>query len=266
MSKRFLYILIVLALILAGCKAEPALSATAPAETVAPTETTVQAESKPVATTEATQAPETTEATQESTVQDSPAFEIAKQDLPYLQKIERCEQTIFDGPGYDYGFAGTVRKIGTYTIVEEAEDYEGNYWGKLKSGAGWVDLTQIQSNNYVSDLIGVNYAEDRVLREVSYHHYSTNREYAVPVIFYAYGTLRDVTIFDMEFLGDGMVPAGDLYTLPEMTDAKPLVAELDFPGDFSTYGIRFTDESGTSYTYYIYMSGRNGLIELSKYA
>lgn len=270
MGKRFAFILIALALVLTGCQAEPSLlteastEATILAETTAPVETTLQTETQSVATTETpttepTQAPTISEETQESTVPEKP-----EQALPYLQKIERCDQSIYDGPGYDYSFAGTVRKIGTYTIVEESEDYEGNLWGKLKSGAGWVDLTQIQSKNYVSNLIGVNYAEDRVLREVSYHHYSTNREYAVPVIFYAYGTLRDVTIFDMEFQDAGMMPAGDLFTLPEMTKEKPLVAELAFPGDMSTYGIRFVDETGSTHTYYIYMSGRNGDILLTK--
>ena len=271
MGKRFAYILMALILILAGCKAEPNLSTTVPAETSIPAETTLPAETLPVATTEPAteviQEPEPTETTQAPSVAEEPTtLEDTTDRLPYLQKIERCEQTIYDGPGYDYSFAGTVRKVGTYTIVEESVDYEGNLWGKLKSGAGWVDLTQIQSKNYVSALIGVNYAEERVLREVSCHHYSTNREYAVPVIVYAYGTLRDVTIFDMEFLGDGFVPRNDLYILSEMTREKPLVAELDFPGDFSTFGIRFVDETGTAHTYYIYMSGRNGDILLTQNA
>ena len=53
-------------------------------------------------------------------------------------------------------------------------------------------------------------------------------------------------------------------TLPEMTREMPLVAELAFPGDMTTYGIRFTDESGTAHTYTVYISGRNGALMLTE--
>ena len=272
MGKRFIFILSVLILILAGCKAEPALTTTAPAETTTPTETTLPSETLPAAVTEsiteATQESATIETTQAPTTAEETTtptiHEETQSRLPYLQKIERCDQSIYDGPGYDYSFVRTVREAGTYTIVEEFVDDEGNLWGKLKSGAGWVDLTQIQSKNYVSALISANFADENFIRNGSYHHYSANEEYSVAITFYAYGSLRDVALFDMEFLDEGFVPRTDLFTVPEMTKDKPLVAELVFPGDMSTYGIRFVDETGASHTYYIYMSGRNGDILLTK--
>lgn len=45
--------------------------------------------------------------------------------------------SIYKGAGKDYGVSGTITG-GIYTIVEES-----NGFGRLKSGAGWVDLTQI---------------------------------------------------------------------------------------------------------------------------
>lgn len=39
------------------------------------------------------------------------------------------------GPGIEYAINGTIRDRGIYTIVEEK-----NGWGRLKSGAGWINL------------------------------------------------------------------------------------------------------------------------------
>lgn len=44
----------------------------------------------------------------------------------------------------------------------------------------------------------------------------------------------------------------------------PLVAGLEFPGDMTMYGIRFTDEENITYVYNIYISGRNGALILNK--
>ena len=35
---------------------------------------------------------------------------------------------------------------GTYTIVEEATDEAGKLWGKLKSGVGWICVSDISAN------------------------------------------------------------------------------------------------------------------------
>ena len=42
------------------------------------------------------------------------------------------------GPGMNYSKARTSMSLGVYTIVEES-----NGWGKLKSGAGWIDLSKV---------------------------------------------------------------------------------------------------------------------------
>lgn len=182
-------------------------------------------------------------------------------ELPYLVRVDRFEQAVFQGPGFDYGLVDMLVKRGEYTIVEESVDYEGNLWGKLKSGIGWLNLTQMRSVEYQSALLTVNHADDAALRGEHYA-YSTGREYCIPVLIRAYGKLRDVTIFELVF-SDGYCPGADLFTLPEMTESVPLVAELDFPGDFSMYGIRFTDETGDTHVYSVYCSLRNGEMQLS---
>ena len=257
MRRHFTHILMILTLasLLAGCMAEPVepptvpatVPTTVPTETVIPTEDTLPAESAPA---EESQEPSTTVG--------------AGSSLPYLLRIERCDQSIYDGPGYDYGFVGTVRERGTYTIVEEAEDYEGNLWGRLKSGIGWVDLTQMQSEEYKNALISANYADENLVLHGAYHHYASNQEYSIPIAFRAYGTLRDVALFRMEFSPEGYFPGAELFTLEEMTEEMPLVAELAFPGDMTTYGIRFVDEDGITHEYSILISGRNGALILTE--
>lgn len=184
--------------------------------------------------------------------------------LPYLQKIERCDQSVYEGPGYDYGFAATVGKQGSYTIVEEAEDEEGNLWGKLKSGIGWVDLTEIRSEAYASALLSANYADESLLQQGNFHHYSDEQDYRVAIAFQAYEKLHDVTLYALELSDEGYVPGSDLFTLDELTEEQPLVAELSFPGDMSRYGIRFVDEAESTYAYEISISGRNGALILEK--
>lgn len=258
----FFLVILSLSLLLAGCQGEPSVPSTAPGDTTIPEETTLPAETTvPVETTvpEETTLPTETEAP----ATESPTEPAAA--LPYLQRIDRADQSIFDGPGYDYALVGTVREKGTYTIVAEEWDAEGNLWGKLKSGAGWVDLTQIRSADYAESLISANYADEYLLLHGAYHYYPCEyTEYFVSVAFRAYGNLRDVTLFAYEFTDGGMVPGADLYTLPEWTPEMPLVAELPFPGDLTTYGIRFTDEKGITHIFDIYISGRNGMLILTK--
>ena len=187
-------------------------------------------------------------------------------NTPYLQKIDRADQSIYDGPGYDFVFVATVRERGTYTIVEEVWDEEGNLWGRLKSGIGWVDLTQIRSAEYANALISANFADENLLLHGACHHYAENDlEYCTGVAFRAYGELRDVALFTFDFSGENYVMGDDFFTLSELTPEMPLVAELAFPGDMTMYGIRFTDENGNIHIYSICISGRNGSLVLEKH-
>ncbi len=267
MGKQTAYILILclLTLLLAGCAAEAAPSTAGVTE--APLGTTVPAETTCPA---ATEAPAETTVPAETTLPpETPATEPTATEsntVPYLLRIDRADQSIFEGPGYDYVFAGTVREKGTYTIVEEQRDYEGNLWGRLKSGAGWVDLTEIRSEAYASALISANYADENLILHGAYHYCPGDEgEYRIPIAIRAYGKLRDVQLCAFDFAGDDFVMGEAFFTLPEMDGEMPLVAELAFPGDMSMYGIRFVDEAGNIHVYCIYISGRNGALVLQKH-
>lgn len=244
--------------LLTACGSKANLPPTAPAETTVPTVTTSPIETS--APPETTLPPETAPAAEVST---EPAT-TESATLPYIQLIDRADQSIFNGPGYDYGFVGTVQKPGTYTIVEEEWDWEGNLWGRLKSGIGWVDLTQIRSQDYAQALISANYADEYLLSHGAYHEYLCEEtDYAVTVAFRAYAVLRNVELFAYNINTGIPVPEEPFFTLPEWTPDMPLVALLAFPGDMSSYGIRFVDENGDAHIYSIYISLRNGALMLT---
>ena len=65
--------------------------------------------------------------------------------FPYLLTIVNPYLPYYDGPGYTYAVNGVINGGGTYTIVDEYEERTSGgavlrTWGKLKSGAGWIDL------------------------------------------------------------------------------------------------------------------------------
>lgn len=62
-------------------------------------------------------------------------IEKPKAEVAYKVKITASSLNVRRGPGTRYQIATTVKKNEVYTIVEE----NGN-WGKLKSGAGWINL------------------------------------------------------------------------------------------------------------------------------
>ena len=249
-----------------GCESKPAVQTgvpegtteaetTAPVETVTPAETTVPTETTTPAETAAP-----TESTEAAQMLPPDA------EVPYLQKVPLADQSVYSGPGYDYSFVSTVREAGTYTILEEARDEEGNLWGRLKSGIGWIDLTEVRARIENPPPISANYADENLLLHGAYHLCPGDAlEYRIPIVFRAYGTLQDVALFTFEFSGEDYGMGADFFTLPELTPEMPLVAELAFPGDMSMYGIRFVDEAGVSHLYSIYISGRNGALVLGEY-
>lgn len=55
--------------------------------------------------------------------------------VPFLVRVNSNALNIRKGPGTNYAVARAITDHGTYTIVEVSGD-----WGKLKSGAGWINL------------------------------------------------------------------------------------------------------------------------------
>ena len=52
----------------------------------------------------------------------------------------KTDLNIRKGPGAEFKKEGCIKDKGTYTIVQTAKSKDGGTWGKLKSGAGWINI------------------------------------------------------------------------------------------------------------------------------
>ena len=189
-----------------------------------------------------------------TTTPDTPA-----DDGSYLVRIPWNGISIFSEPIYDAAIVQVIEP-GTYTIVEETTDFEGNLWGKLKSGLGWLDLTQINAYHENTPPVIANYASEALLASGNYHHFVTDTyPFIYKIVFYPTEKLSNVTLYSM-ILTETMERDETLFTIDQLSPDCPFVAEIPFPGDMSTYEICFTDASGNLCTYRLGLSGRNGTI------
>lgn len=184
---------------------------------------------------------------------------------PYLQRITRPDEPIFDGPGYDAGYVSTVREAGVYTIVGEALDEEGNLWGRLKSGAGWVDLTHVRSPEIAALPVSAGFAEGSLPVDAAHTFLMEDSEYTVWLAFRAYEPLTDVRFVSLALTDEGFSIDRTLYALPEMTAEQPLLTGVVFLGDMTTYGLHFRDGSGVRRFFAVSISGRNGMLILEEW-
>lgn len=211
------------------------------------------------------------ESTQDSS-QDVPQsttqalVEDAPEEQGYLQRIERPDQSIYAGPGYDYGFVGVVEMAATYTIVEEMWDDEGNLWGKLKSGAGWVDLTEVQVRNVAKELVSANYADKTLLKSGKYHEFILEEsEYLEKLAFRSYENVTDVQFTWLLWEEEGLQVDKVLHTIPELKAGEAFVAGVVFYGDMTMFGLSFVDGNGVTHYYSVSVSGRNGSLVFEEY-
>ena len=276
--------LMLCAALLAGCAAEPQKpivipqkEQTAPVDTEEPKETEAPAEQEqeqpaepaPEEAPEPEPAPEEIPEPEPEPVpepepepQPEPEPEPAPEPEPQSYTVRLSALIpIFDQPTYDGCYVQCVGEDGVYTIVEEKTDEEGSLWGKLKSGIGWIDLTALEQPTPVLAAL----MDERILEQPHHIAIVDNSEYMVYLVFAATETLTDVRLTMLQPAQIDYVEESTLHTIPEMTPEKPLVAEVVFYGDFTTYGLTFTDESGTERYFALYISGRNGAPVLQEF-
>lgn len=181
--------------------------------------------------------------------------------LPYTLEIQRKDFSVWNGPGYDYTFVDTVRTATVYTIVAEVPDTEGNMWGLLKSGLGWVDLSLLAQEKAQPPIISANFSDADQVADKNNHHYQGEVP-GTAFTVYIYETVKDMT-FCSVYYEEELVYGEPLFSLDTWTPDKAFVADAHFPGDMSMYAIRFTDSAGAEHTYLIGISGRNGALYLS---
>ncbi len=180
--------------------------------------------------------------------------------IPYTTRV-KAPFNIFDQPGYDYYIVDTVWEKGLFTIIEEKEDEEGNLWGKLKSGQGWIDLTRIEDESKLPVRAGL--IEENELPKDYQEVILDDSEYMVRLAFVANEDLKDVRFTSIYLTDDGMVD-DTLYTLNGLKGGQMFVAGVVFTGDFTTFGLEFVDADGNTQYYAAYISGRNGELILGE--
>ncbi|MBP3313625.1 MAG: hypothetical protein J6K84_03090 [Oscillospiraceae bacterium] len=178
-------------------------------------------------------------------------------DLENLKTIYHADQPIFEGPSYDTNYLGVIETAGNYAFPEVAKDDEGNLWGHLADGRGWVDLTYAEESKDAPLTAG--FAWKSLLDGENYHEFiGSEHDYTNDIALIAHDTLTDFTLYGMTIACSLQVDR-ELFSLETLTPEKPLVATLMFPGDLTTYGIGFICD-GTEYFYTISLSGRNGTV------
>ena len=204
------------------------------------------------AQTENTTAEKITEAITEASTQAEPETSAAKSDEAETITLKGYIP-VYDGPSYDDVYKQTIGKDGVYTIIEEIDD-EGNKWGRLKSGIGWVDLS-LQEEYSNSPIVISHIYEDIGEYE---EYIADDSEFTEKIAFVANEKLTDVRFLSLTHDGINLVGDKILYEINELTPDKAFVPSVVFYGDMTTYGVSFRDEDGLNHLYSIYTSGRNG--------
>lgn len=224
------------------------------------------------ATTQPSTAQETVQGTEipvpETTVSTTePPIEPAR-TLPYLVTVPRADFPFHQGPGYHTPQTGRVELAGVYTIVEEAYDDSGNLWGKLKSGAGWLDLTRLKKEETDGPVISMSSMAELLSGGGDYIYCPIAfDQYARKIYLKANVPLTNVEIFPLNVFEE-QIEQPTVYTVASWGAGEFLLLEASFPGDFSAYGIRVTDSDGVIYRYSIWenLSGEGEPFSLNTYA
>ena len=231
--KRLLCAVAALCLLLCACGA--------PVETSAPAETTLPPVTEPVIETTA------------------PVETTAPAALEYTLRIEDPETMLYAGPAFLSGAVAMVEEAGTYTIVEDAQDRDGNTWGRLKSGAGWICLTE--------PALAPIYADYAAESFNAYHAYwSDETDYITAIGFTPAEKLTNVRFGLLDwFETESWQMAEELYTMDEIDPDHAFLAQVVFWGDMTTYGISFTDADGAERHFAVSISGKDGSLICQEY-
>ena len=143
--------------------------------------------------------------------------------------------------------------------MEESTDADGNLWGRLKSGLGWVCLTEPALAPIRADYAPEDFN--------AFHAYWCDEtDYITAIGFTPAEKLTDVKFGLLDwFETESWQMAEVLYTMDELDPDHAFLAQVVFWGDMTTYGISFTDADGAERHYAVSISGRDGSLVCSEY-
>lgn len=166
---------------------------------------------------------------------------------------------VYDQPGYDGAYVGNIGENGVYTIVETALDEGLSVWGRLRSGFGWVNLTDYDAQT--ARPVTVALMDDELYESGAYIFcHADPSEYSVKIAIRANERITDVRFSSLQLGEEFWETDRVFYESAYMTAEVPLVIEVTFWGDMTTFGFDFTDEEGVQRNYLISQSGMDGTV------
>lgn len=128
-----------------GAEEQQAVETTA---TLTPTELATQVFTEAPTSTESPTVKETAEPTTVEKATESKNNDDNESDFEsYLVDVIN-EVYYYEKPDYTSKITGQFTELTTYTVVDETYDETGTHWGKLKSGAGWFNITEATDEYY----------------------------------------------------------------------------------------------------------------------
>ncbi len=181
---------------------------------------------------------------------------------PYLVKVSDPDLPIYSAPGGNK--VGTVQVAATYTIVEERL-LDGVLWGRLKSGAGWINLSRLESAPAQSLSVTAKLADENFLLHGAYYTLGDARsDYSVPIMLQTTQNVDEVDLYTLETTDRGFALGLHLGSLPQLQADTPLVVWIDFPGDMSG-GALTVWQNGTAHYWMITLSGLDGSAVITEF-
>lgn len=177
-------------------------------------------------------------------------------DGNYLQQVNRFGSYIFKTPSYD-GRVVQPMPTGTFTIVDEKNDDEGNLWGKLKSGLGWICLTEIRGK---SGIVAIGEVDAECLAGKNYTTYGEKTGYTKAIAVQCTEAVKNASFGSVDYMAETSEIAYPLISGVDLKKGSITVFYVEFTGDLTTYGFSFYDKNGKYYFYLISESGRNGTV------
>ena len=187
-----------------------------------------------------------------------------KPALPYEQAIEKELIEILTQPN-NGEFVDYIQP-GTYTITEEFTDENGTLWGRLQSGAGWVDLTYIRLVTNVAGPISAKYASaEGLTADHVYLYDQTQNLYQTGILLRTAETVYDISLCLLDYLKINFSNSEELFHLDVWTPEEDFYAGVIFFGDFTTFGLSYADAEGVRHYCTLSQSGRDGSHLLQEY-
>lgn len=177
--------------------------------------------------------------------------------------------------GADYAIASELHYLGGGVVRVYLENLTDNTFYVCEVAYSYDEATKqthfkSSSDSYApppgAGPVTAVLASEELLAGMDYHEALTNdSEYAVKLLFRANEALTDVYFSALSYEDDGKIGEEKLLSVPELRPDNPLVVSVVFYGDMTTYGISFTDAGGNARHYSVYLSGKDGSLQLSEY-